>query len=64
MLFIAFFPDVVERSGHSEKATGLTDAAAQAWPSLPRLDLFINSILHPDPPAVDSENIPPVRDAY
>jgi hypothetical protein len=68
---MAFFP--VERSGHPEKAAGLTDVAAQALRMLqhaqpglhlPRLNLLVRWILHPEPPAVGSEDIPPVRDVY
>lgn len=72
-LLIAFFPDVIERSRYSKKPTGLADVAADALrmlqhaqPSLhlPSLDLLVNWVLHPEPPAVGCENIPPVQDVY
>jgi hypothetical protein len=73
VLLIAFSPDVVERSRYSKKPTGLADIAADALRMvqlaqpglhLPCLDLLVNWILHPEPPAVGRENSPPVRNVY
>jgi hypothetical protein len=73
VLLIALLPDIVERPRDSKKPTGLTDIAAQALRMLQhakpglhlsRLDLLVNWILHPEPPAVGQENNPPVRDVY
>ena len=73
VLLIALLPDIEERSRYPKKPAGLTDVAAQALrmlehaqpgPHLTCLDLLVNSILHPEPPAVGCENNPLVRDVY
>ena len=73
VLLIALFPDVIERPRHTKKPAGLADIAAdslrmlqhaQSSLDLPCLDLLVNWILHPEPPAVGCENTPPVRDVY
>jgi len=58
---------------HASCKGGLADVAADALRMLkhaqpglhlPRLDLLVNWILHPEPPAIGCENNPPVRDVY
>lgn len=61
VLLIALLPDVEKRSGNAEEAAGLTDVAAHALRMLqhaqpglhlPCLNLLVDWILHPRPPAV------------
>jgi hypothetical protein len=73
VLLIALLPDIEERSRDSKEPAGLTDVAtyalrmlqhAEPGLHLPCLDLLVRWVLHPEPPSVGRQHIPPVRDVY